>query len=96
MDPVVAFNDDPNTRHADVLNALDAAIKEASRDCPPGRFNLIWPKKNGYEATEVFSYLNPREGLSRRGQDVNLQLIQDRLHDTAQMWYNLHENVVSL
>ena len=60
LDPVVAFNDDPNTRHADVLTALDAAIKEASRDCPPGRFNLIWPKKNGYEATEVFSYLNPR------------------------------------
>ena len=60
FDPVVAFNDDPNTRHADVLNVLDAAIEEASRDCSPGRFNLIWPKKNGYEATEVFSYLNPR------------------------------------
>ena len=41
LDPVVAFNDDPNTRHADVLNVLDAAIEEASRDCPPGRFNSI-------------------------------------------------------
>ena len=41
LDPVVAFNDDPNTRHADVLTVLDAAIEEASRDCPPGRFNSI-------------------------------------------------------
>lgn len=34
-DPIVVFNDDPNTKHEDVLRVLDKAIELAAKEAQP-------------------------------------------------------------